>query len=74
MPLSIQGIVKLCDFGWSVHRDANLRTTFCGTPVYLCPEILVGDEYDESVDIWTIGIILYFMFYKRNPFNITCRE
>ena len=67
-------MIKICDFGWSVHRDANLRTTFCGTPAYLCPEVLTGDEYDESVDIWTIGVTLYEMFYKTNPFRIKCRD
>jgi serine/threonine protein kinase len=35
---------------------------------------LIGDEYDESVDIWTIGIILYEMLYRCNPFKITCQE
>lgn len=66
--------MKLSDFGWSVNRGAELRTTFCGTPIYLCPEILVGDEYDESVDIWTLGVILYEMLFRSNPFRITCQE
>lgn len=34
----------------------------------------MGDEYDESVDIWTIGAILYEIIYKTNPFRITCKE
>ena len=69
-----EGVVKISDFGWSVRRDGRLRSTFCGTPVYLCPEILVGDEYDESVDIWTVGMIVYELYCKSNPFRITCRE
>lgn len=32
-----EGVVKVCDFGWSVHRGSQLRTTFCGTPLYLSP-------------------------------------
>jgi serine/threonine protein kinase len=67
-------VVKITDFGWSVRRDGRLRNTFCGTPVYLCPEILIGDDYDESVDIWTIGVILYEVIYRSNPFRITCKE
>lgn len=57
-----------------MRRDGRLRNTFCGTPVYLCPEILIGDDYDESVDIWTIGVILYEVIYRANPFRITCKE
>ncbi|MCB0370483.1 MAG: protein kinase [Bdellovibrionales bacterium] len=53
--------MKLCDFGWSVHQDNKLRTTFCGTPLYVCPEILKGREYDEKIDIWSIGIMMYEM-------------
>lgn len=32
-----EGVVKVCDFGWSVYRGSQLRTTFCGTPLYLSP-------------------------------------
>lgn len=32
-----EGVVKLCDFGWSVYSDQTLRTTFCGTPLYVGP-------------------------------------
>ena len=40
----------------------------------MSPEVLVGDSYDESVDIWTIGIILFEMIYKRSPFKIAHKE
>ena len=33
----MQGVVKLADFGWSVKLNSELRSTFCGTPVYLSP-------------------------------------
>ena len=32
-----ENVIKLCDFGWSVYQDNRLRTTFCGTPIYVCP-------------------------------------
>lgn len=41
------GIVKLCDFGWSVNAEGKeLRDTVCGTPLYASPEILQGRRYD----------------------------
>ena len=65
-----EGIVKLCDFGWSVHLDNKMRTTFCGTPLYVCPQILKGNEYDEKIDIWSLGIMMYEMLVGENPFKI----
>lgn len=52
--------VKLCDFGWSVYNcDKNLRTTMCGTPLYLAPEIISCDEYNESIDVWAMGVLTF---------------
>ena len=66
-----EGVIKVCDFGWSVCLGSQLRSTFCGTPLYLSPEIVMGNSYDESVDVWTLGIILYEMVIGGSPFGIT---
>ncbi len=67
-------IIKISDFGLAKIYDSNLMMTQCGTPSYvgiyndynsfskfLAPEVLDGKGYDESVDYWSIGIILYIL-------------
>lgn len=70
----MQGVIKLCDFGWSVYCDTTLRTTFCGTPLYVGPEILKGNKYDEKIDIWSLGVMMYQLLVGDNPFKITKQE
>jgi len=67
----IQGIAKMCDFGWAVCRGLELRSTFCGTPLYVSPEILKGEHYDERIDLWSIGILCYELLVGDIPFEIT---
>lgn len=40
------GMAKICDFGWSTENVDSLRETFCGTPLYVSPELLSGSSYD----------------------------
>ena len=72
----IKGCVKLCDFGWAVNKKSkeDLRTTFCGTPLYLSPELLSGAKYDEKVDIWAIGVLTYELLLEDSPFQIETQE
>ncbi len=42
----IQGMAKICDFGWSIYEPKEFRTTICGTPLYLSPEALIGKKYN----------------------------
>lgn len=59
------GYVKLTDFGLAKDeiQDEVGTQTFCGTPEYLAPEIIRGDKYGKSVDIWCMGILLYEMLF-----------
>lgn len=61
---------KLCDFGWAAYACGDSRTTFCGTPLYVCPEVLKGEEYNTKADIWGLGIITYELVFGRVPFSI----
>lgn len=65
--------VKLIDFGFAVYKNnlKNLpdRQKFAGTPGFVAPEIFLGQDYDESVDMFSLGIIMYFMLCGNLPFN-----
>ena len=59
---------KLCvlDFGFAKRTEDTLETPI-GTLQYIAPEALEG-TYDKSVDIWSVGCILYFMLFGKTPF------
>ena len=61
---------KLTDFGWSNYMHGDIkRTTVCGTPVYLAPEIISGRGHDEKVDIWCIGVLMFELITGFAPFQ-----
>jgi serine/threonine protein kinase len=67
--IGASGELKIGDFGWSVHAPASRRTTLCGTLDYLPPEMIEGHEHDESVDIWSLGVLLYEFLVGSPPFE-----
>ena len=66
------GHIKLTDFGLSkmVKKQKDKAFTICGTPQYLAPEILSDDGYDNSVDWWSLGCVMYEMLVGKAPFRI----
>jgi len=61
--------IKIADFGFAkiVEGRGSLKTQ-CGTPGYVAPEILNGKPYDESADMWSVGVILYILLGGYPPF------
>lgn len=54
----INGVCKVTDFGWSVIGSEE-RDTFCGTLEYVSPEVAIGSRYDNKIDIWSVGVLIF---------------
>ena len=68
------GRLKIGDFGLAcrLDRDDERKTTICGTPNYIAPEVLAGSKgggHSYEVDVWSIGVILYTLFVGTPPFQ-----
>jgi serum/glucocorticoid-regulated kinase 2 len=65
------GYILLADFGLAKinQNDGEEANTFCGTPEYLSPEMIVGSGHDHTVDWWALGCIIYEMLIGIVPFH-----
>lgn len=48
----------------------DFRNTYCGTPDYLSPEMILGTGHDEKLDIWTLGVLMFEMLSGNPPFEV----
>ena len=61
---------KLSDFGWSNYLNGIYkRSTICGTPIYLAPEIINDIGHDEKIDIWGVGVLLFELLTGEAPWE-----
>nr|XP_054759227.1 serine/threonine-protein kinase D1-like [Lytechinus pictus] len=62
--------VKLCDFGFArIIGEKSFRRSVVGTPAYLAPEVLRSKGYNRSLDMWSVGVIVYVSLSGTFPFN-----
>ncbi len=62
---------KLSDYGISkiLNKNNNITKTINGTPLTMAPEVLKGEFTTIKSDIWSLGIIIYFMYFGEYPYN-----
>ncbi|KAG1661000.1 hypothetical protein FOA52_007165 [Chlamydomonas sp. UWO 241] len=68
--ITSDGRLKLGDLGLSRYFSSRTlqAVTTVGTPYYMSPEVIKGQPYDFSSDIWSLGCLLYELVTLRNPF------
>lgn len=68
--INTDGYIMLADFGLAkiTANSTSEPNSFCGTPEYLSPEMIVGSGHDFTTDWWALGILIYEMIIGIPPF------
>ncbi|CCD25479.1 aurora kinase NDAI_0F01600 [Naumovozyma dairenensis CBS 421] len=73
--IGFNNVLKLTDFGWSIINPKGVkRKTLCGTIDYLSPEMIRSREYDDTVDVWALGVLTYELVAGDPPFEEDSKE
>ena len=64
---SPNAVLKIADFGFAKF-SIDLSSTVCGSPLYMAPEVIKGLPYNNSVDLWSVGVIIWEMVTGSVPF------
>jgi len=65
--IDARGYCKLADMGFAKFV-LDKTFTFCGTPEYIAPEIILSKGHDQDVDCWSFGVLIYEMLVGFSPF------
>jgi len=68
--LNTRGEIKLADFGYAAQltQDKQKRNTVVGTPYWMAPELIRGNDYGIKVDIWSLGIMVMELLEGQPPY------
>ena len=64
------GYIKLVDFGAAKRILNGYAKTIIGTPFYMAPEIVAAKNYSYASDYYSVGVCLYYMYYRKYPFGM----
>ncbi|KAJ5874309.1 uncharacterized protein N7529_002739 [Penicillium soppii] len=69
--LTLDGHIKVADYGLCKENMwyGSTTSTFCGTPEFMGPEILLDKKYGRAVDWWAFGVLIYQMLLQQSPFR-----
>ena len=62
---------KVADFGLSRIKEEDAGMTACGTPAWTAPEIVKLEQYDEKVDVYSFGIVMWELMARAEPYDGT---
>lgn len=68
---TLDGHIKIADYGLCKEDMwyGSTTSTFCGTPEFMAPEILLDKKYGRAVDWWAFGVLIYQMLLQQSPFR-----
>ena len=67
-------VPKVCDFGLAKSKEAmekanNQNTQAVGTPLWMAPEVVIGDSYGSECDVYSFAVIMYEVLFERLPYS-----